>query len=251
MAEGMSAAAPPDAALLEEAVVIAHDELRLHLLDGVHRDADDDEERRAAEEERDAETLRHEDRQVRVEPGTDARDALHLESHREELGNEGHNHEIEGADERDAREHVVDVVRGGLSGADAGDEAAVLAHVLGRVVRVEDDRNVEVTEEDDAERVEEVVERLPDGKLLGDLLHEVALERGRDVLRELDDRNRENDRDDAARVHAQRQIRVLAAVDLPADDALGVLHRDAPLGVNTGGVIPIIFAVSIIQFPQY
>ncbi len=39
----------PDPRLLHEPVVVAHDELRLDLLHGVHRDADDDEQRRAAE----------------------------------------------------------------------------------------------------------------------------------------------------------------------------------------------------------
>ena len=48
-------------------------------------------------------------------------------------------------------------------------------------------------------------------------------------LRDDEDRRREDDRDDAGGVHAQRQVGVRAAVDLAADDALGVLHRDAAL----------------------
>ena len=51
----------------------------------------------------------------------------------------------------------------------------------------------------------------------------------RQRLRDDQDRRGEDDRDDAGGVHAQRQVRVRAAVDLAADDALGVLHRDAAL----------------------
>ena len=54
------------------------------------------------------------------------------------------------ADQRDARQDVVDEVRGARAGPDAGDEAAILAHVVGDVVRAEDDRDIEVGEEDDA-----------------------------------------------------------------------------------------------------
>ena len=43
---------PADPRLLHEAVVVPHDELRLDLLHGVHRHADDDQQRRAAEVER-------------------------------------------------------------------------------------------------------------------------------------------------------------------------------------------------------
>src|SRR5262245_20751002 len=59
--------------LLHEAVVVAHDQLRLDLLHGVHRYADHDQQRRAAEVERDAEALRKPRRQHRVEPLADQR----------------------------------------------------------------------------------------------------------------------------------------------------------------------------------
>src|SRR5579863_6591121 len=40
-----------------KAIVVAHDELRLHLVYGVHRDADDDQQRRPAEEEIDPQAI--------------------------------------------------------------------------------------------------------------------------------------------------------------------------------------------------
>ncbi len=56
---------PADACLLHEPVVVPHDELRLDLMHGVHRHADDDQQRGAAEEERDAEAVGDPPRRVR------------------------------------------------------------------------------------------------------------------------------------------------------------------------------------------
>ena len=58
--------------------------------------------------------------------------------------------QIDGAGQREPRQNRVDVLRGPLARPDAGNEPAVLPHVLGDVVRIEDDRRVEVREEDDA-----------------------------------------------------------------------------------------------------
>ena len=53
------------------------------------------------------------------------------------------------ARQRDAVQDVLDVAHGRRARAHAGDEAAVLAQVVGEVDRVEDQRRVEVREEDD------------------------------------------------------------------------------------------------------
>ena len=55
-------------------------------------------------------------------------------------------------------------------------------------------------------------------------LHELA-----DGRRERHDAGREDHRDHAGHVHAQRQVGLTALGHAPADHALGVLHRDAPL----------------------
>src|SRR4029453_10084736 len=130
----------PDAALLQEARVVVLDELGLDLLDRVHRDADHDQERRAAEVEVEAEALRQEARHRGVEPGPDSRDPLDLQAVVEDVGQQRHERQIRRAHDRDAREHGVDVVGLFLAGGDAGDDPAVLAHVVGGVGRVEDDR---------------------------------------------------------------------------------------------------------------
>src|SRR5258708_4622290 len=101
--------APPTAADARsaragESFVVPRDEMRLDLLDGVERDADDDHEARAAEVEGHLHLLVQERRQH-----ADRRD-------------------VDGAAERDARQHLVDVGSGRLTGPNPGDEAAVLLH---------------------------------------------------------------------------------------------------------------------------
>ena len=52
--------------------------------------------------------------------------------------------EVDRAGQRDAGQHVVEVLGGRPPGTDARDEAAVLLHVVGDLIRVEGDRDVEV-----------------------------------------------------------------------------------------------------------
>ena len=65
---------------------------------------------------------------------------------------QGDEAEVERAGNGDPGQDVVEVLRRRAAGADAGDEAAVLLHVVGDLVRVERDRDVEVGEEDDEQR---------------------------------------------------------------------------------------------------
>jgi hypothetical protein len=67
----------------------------------------------------------------------------------QEFGYQADDGEIDRADHRDARQHVVDVFRRALARADAGNEAAMLLQVVGRLRRIEHDRRVEEGEEDD------------------------------------------------------------------------------------------------------
>src|SRR6266513_4726331 len=59
----LGAAAELDSAFLHEAVVMPEEEVLLHLLDGVQRDADDDQQRGPAEAERHVEHIADDDRQ--------------------------------------------------------------------------------------------------------------------------------------------------------------------------------------------
>src|SRR6185369_13510437 len=195
-----------DASALHESVVVAHDELRLDLLDRVHGHTDDDQQRRAAEVELVAHAFREPERQRAIERGADAeRQLIHVNAGDQELRQDADGREIDRADERDARQDPINVIAGLLPWTDARDEAAVFAHVVGRVDRIEDDRRVEVAEEDDADDLQQIVERLADADLIADGLHpRHLLEHLSDGLRDDENRRREDDRDDACGVHAKR-----------------------------------------------
>ena len=122
-------AAEPDPALLHEAVVLPQQQVLVHLLDRIQRDADDDQQRRAAEVERHVASARRDpDRQQR------------------------HRRQEERARQRDLRDDVVDVLGRLRARLHAGNEAALLLQVLRQVDRIEDDRRVEVREEQDEDR---------------------------------------------------------------------------------------------------
>src|SRR6185295_10094767 len=162
-----STSSPTDPAPLHEPLVVAHHQLALDLLDGIHRDADHDEERRAAEVKLDPHALREPAREVAGDPRPQPRQAGDVDAGEQELGQHGDRRQIDGADQRQPGEDAVDVLRRPLAGPDAGNEAAVLPHVLGEIRRVEDDRHVEVRKEDDGDHLQEVIDRLPVGDVAG------------------------------------------------------------------------------------
>src|SRR3954451_10459359 len=193
--------------LLQEALVVAHHQLRLELLHRVEGDAHDDEQRGAAEEEVRARLVDEDRRQ-----GRDRR-------------------EVERAGERQAREDPVQELGGRPPRPHPRDEAAELLQVVRLVHRVERDRGVEVREQDDEDRLADDVRRVARVEERREVLRPRLLDELADRRRERHDRRREDDRDDAGHVHAQRQEGLAAGAHAPADDALGVLDRDAPLAL--------------------
>src|SRR5262252_6325312 len=182
-----------------EPLVIAGDEVGFDLLDCIERDTNHDHESGATEVER------------------------HLHLFVQQRRQHADGRDVHGAAEGDAGQDLVDVGGGSPTGPDAGDEAAVLLHVVGDVDRVERDGRVEVAEEDDQADVEGVVAPVARVQRLRDPLHPRGLHERRDLLGEHQDRRREDRRDDTGRVDLERQVARLAAHDLPAHDAFGVL----------------------------
>src|SRR5262249_35834296 len=99
-----------DAAALHETLVVPHEQVRLHLLQRAERHAPHDQHAGPAEADR-----------------------PHLEQRDEDVREHRDGGEEERPRERDARQHLVDVLRRVAAGADARNEAAVLAHVLRQV----------------------------------------------------------------------------------------------------------------------
>ena len=126
-------------------------------------------------------------------------------------------------------EHVLDVGRSGRPRANAGDETALLAQRIGRLVGVEHHRRVEVRERDDEADREDPVEPASAHRV-GEGGH--PTHRGkehRELRGEVEDGTREDDGDDAGRVDFDGQVRGLTAHDATTHHALGILHRDAAL----------------------
>src|SRR5580658_3726106 len=108
-----------------EALVVPRDEVRFDLAHRIERHADDDHHRGPAPSEWDVERLRDD---------------------RRHNANRGH---VERTPERDAGEHVVDVVRGLLALTDVRDEGLLLLQVVGYVDRLKRNGRVEIAKEDD------------------------------------------------------------------------------------------------------
>ena len=124
-------AAWPELGLLHEALVLVRQQMAVDLRHRVHRHAT---RRSAARCRRNRTAARHR------RPGVS--------------GKQADDGQIGRADHRDAGQHVVDVVGRALARTDAGNEAAMLLQIVGRLRRVEDDRRVEEGEEDDQRGVE-------------------------------------------------------------------------------------------------
>src|ERR1700686_4552047 len=76
------------------------------------------------------------------------------------FGNQRSDDEIGGSYQGDAGQNLIDVVSSALARTDSGNKSAILPHVVGNLVRVEDNGNIEVGEENDACGVEHGVHRL-------------------------------------------------------------------------------------------
>ena len=117
------------------------------------------------------------------------------------------------------------MLRRPLPGPNSRNEPTVLSHVLGDVIGIEDDGRIEIREKDDASTVEQVIQRHPIVQLIRERLAPAAgREHARNRRRERQNRRGEDDRNDAAGVHLQWNVRVRAAVHAAPDHALGILH---------------------------
>ena len=135
--------------------------------------------------------------------------------------------QIKSAEQRDLVEHLLDKFARRLAGAEARDVAAVLLQVVRHLDRVELDRGVEVSEEDDQSEIDD---RIRDGVRLRPAAVAVAGE-GSDRSGKRRDRLGKDDRHDAGHVHLHGEVRALSAVHFTADHSLGVLHRNPALGI--------------------
>ena len=182
-------------------------------VDFLHRlqaDADDDEQCRATKGHLRARQLQRDDCQRRQQ-----RD----------------DHEVERPGGGDPVNHVAQVLSRGASRTVARDEAPILLHVVGYLVRVERDGRVEEREEEREQGVDGQVERAALREVFRDPLHPfvVGLAELGNHGGQSQDRGGEDDGDDARHVDLQRDVSRCSAILAPADHALGVLDGNAAL----------------------
>ena len=142
-------------------------------------------------------------------------------------------HHRDGGDEdaagqRDAMQHVLDIGHRRRARTHTGNEAALLAQVVGRLLRIEHHGGVEVREEHDEQHGEDPVDPAG-GDGVGHRRQPAHVEQGRQLRREVDQAACEDDRDDARRIHLEGNVGGLAAHHLATLHALGIVHRDAAL----------------------
>src|SRR5580693_2863307 len=225
---GPTAAATNASAAWSKSVVVAHDELCFNLRHRIHRHADHDQQRRAAEIKRYAQTVGHPGGQALEKCSDRSVQVIEMDSRDHPFWNEGNDDQIQSAYQSDPGQDLIDVVGGSLTRPNARNKPAILPHVVGNLVGVEDDRHIEVREENNAHRIKKRVERLAPAQPV-DQISKVpivaqAISHG---LRHGQNGRGKNHRHHTARVDSQGQVRRLASHDFATDHALGVLHRNA------------------------
>src|SRR5699024_1360930 len=199
--------------LFQEALVVPHEHLRFQSLGGLQVNAYNDDDGGAA------------DGQLIV-----------IDNRAQGNRHQRHKGQVDGTEEGDLANDLGDEVGSGLAWTEAGDEAAVLLHVVGDLDGVELHRSIEVAEGDDEQEVDHAVHDALVGEHV--LVHpapEAGLadaHEGHNGGGQGDNGLGEDDRQNAGHVDLDGQERALAAVHFPADHALGILHGDAALGVG-------------------
>src|SRR2546426_93050 len=217
--------------LLGKAFVVAHHELGLDVLHGVHGHTDNDQQRGAAKIKRDVEAFENQAREMRVKPRPDQPKVVQFDARNHPLRQQANQSQIHAAHKRQPAENAVDVLGGVPSGTDAGNKPSILAHVVGQLGGIEDDPHVEKREQNNQRNVDQRVKRLAPFQRVRQVLEKLvlALEHQSQGPGEGQQRTRENRRNHAAGIHAQREIGHLPAHHAASHHALGVLHRDAAL----------------------
>src|SRR5947207_5050287 len=119
--------------LLDQVAVLVRNQMALDLAHRVHGHIDDDQQAGAAETE------------VQSRLG------------RKDVRDQADEHEVGGADDRNAIEEIIEIFLGRLAWANAGNEAAVALQIVRGFLAVELHRGVEKAEEGDADAIEQLI----------------------------------------------------------------------------------------------
>src|SRR6266568_371081 len=215
--------------------IVAHDELRLDLVDRIHSHANDDQKRGAAKVKVDVETVQYPVRQsIEERAAHPDRQIVEVNTCNHPFWDQRNDDQVKRAYQGNTGEHIVDVVAGANSGTNARNKPTILLHVVADVFWIKDNRHIEVSKKEDTDRIQERVQRFAPSQSLAESRKErtkvaVVLQRISNGLRKRQHGAGENDRHNAARVDAQRKVSGLSAHYLAPHNPLGVLHWNPPL----------------------
>src|SRR6185437_6024325 len=99
-----------------------------------------------------------------------------------ELWDQRNDNQIQTAYQRQARQNIVDVICRALAGANSWNESTVLAHVIGNVVRPENNGDIEVGKEQDRNAIQQFVPGLSHIQRIKNRTEEAAVLKDSHVL---------------------------------------------------------------------
>lgn len=206
--------------LTEEALVVPHEHQRIELVCDLKRYTDHNQDAGGTE-------------------GGKNVDVQYLEEYG---GNDCDNHEEESAEHGQTAALLLEILRGGTARTDAGNEAAVLLEILRNLNRVKGDGGVEVSEANDEECVDKIVNYETPGIVAPctqpfgnpSIVLAVGPELS-DHCRNLKDGHCEDQGHNAVSIGLEGYMCSIAAVGLPADNALCILDGDPAFCLVNGG----------------
>lgn len=187
-------------------MIVSCHHVGLCLSHGIQCHADDNEEGRAAEV-----------------------DALYAGNISDEVRKDGYECQEYGTGQGDSGQYFVYVDHGGLSGADAGDEAAIFLHVICQIFDVYGNSRIEVGEDKNEEAVANGIGPGAPSEEVAYCLYPVHMDELCQGDGEHQDGGSKDDGDDAGLVHFQWQVGGVTAIHSASDDALCILDGNSAL----------------------
>ena len=145
---------------------MTHYQLRLDLIHGIHRDTDDNQQGSTAKVERDAQAVGKPCRKALEEISQHAGQVVQVDAADHPLRNDRDNAEIDASHQREPGKDAIHIFLRALAGTNAGNKPTISPHIVGHPGRIKDDRDVEISEKDDADNVQKLVQRLAATQLI-------------------------------------------------------------------------------------
>src|SRR5262249_30556328 len=126
-------------------------------------------------------------------------------------------------------QNIAHILGSAFPWSNARNKSAILPHVVCDFIRVENDRRIEIAEENDARQVQQVVQRLTNLDGINKRSQILVLADNSRRLGEGQNRRCENHRYHTAGIDAQRKVCRLTSQNTPSHHTLRILNRDATL----------------------